>query len=393
MITVTVIVIIGIAGYNYNLILNDKEFPKIAGYRGSTFDGESMYFAPYYNNYGRHGIMLKYDTSQDFTDINSWQIFNVESILDVNGFQGVLYNDNFVYYVPYFTEPDKEGTSMLRYDVTLPFDNVASWEAVGFFGMYEDGVVDKNYIYYSPHLDSKGDRHTFPLRYNTEVPFSYKTSWESFDTGINASYIGATSDGEKIYFTPWWSNDEEGSSIMTYNTALPFLEKESWSYISIPDSGYSGAGFNGTHIVFAPCWCDGNIHKNQKIMFLNIETQSITYSEHDYGSYHGVIEVDDTLYLSPYVMNNGTNSDFLKITNSITTFNPLISKGGYWGGSYDGQYVYYVPYETAGNIRIGDFLRYDTTKPFTNYDSWESMSFQITNFNYNFEDPFFLNEW
>ena len=63
------------------VILNDTLFaPLMSGYRGATFDGESVYFAPYYNNYDRNGIMVKYDTTLPFDDVNSWNVFNLSLI-------------------------------------------------------------------------------------------------------------------------------------------------------------------------------------------------------------------------------------------------------------------------------------------------------------------------
>lgn len=361
-----------ILSYNYKLISDDLDFPKISGYRGSAFDGDYVYFAPYYNNYGRHGIMLKYDTSQEFTNINSWDVFNVEAILDVKGFQGAVYHNNFVYYVPYFIEINEPGSKILRYDIRSDFQNPASWQVVEFFDSYEGAISEKNFIYFSPHSDGNGDQNTFPLRYDTKLPFTSTNAWESFDIGLNASFIGSATDGKNIYFAPWGDDDlSQSSSIMIYDTEKLFSELSSWTFISVPNDSYSGAGFNGTHVVFPPCWCDASSsNQNFKIMFLNADTQEITYSKNDYGAFNGVVEADDTLYLVPYTMKNNTSSRFVEISNSIKSFNPLESKGGgYWGGIFDGQYVYFAPYRENTEKRLGNFLRYDVTESFTDNSS------------------------
>ena len=116
-------------------------------------------------------------------------------------------------------------------------------------------------------------------------------------------------------------------------------------------------------------------------MFLDTNTQKISYSKISHGAYNGVIETDDALYLVPRVNNENIRSDFIQIKNSIETFSPIIGLGGYWGGTYDGRYVYFSPYEIPNSvIRNGEFLRYDTSMPFSNSDSWESISFSITDF-------------
>ena len=83
----------------------------------------------------------------------------------------------------------------------------------------------------------------------------------------------------------------------------------------------------------------------------------------------------------PRVTDDNIRSDFIQIKNSIETFSPIIGLGGYWGGTYDGRYVYFSPYEIPNSdVRNGEFLRYDTSMPFSNSDSWESISFSITDF-------------
>jgi len=388
--------------YTEKFILADKMFPMMSGYRGATFDGESVYFAPYYSNYGRHGIMIKYNTTQPFDDIDSWDVFNVGLIPPyIVGFQGALYHNGFVYYVPYFIEKNDPGSFVVRYDTSLDFRDSSAWKAAGYFGAYEDGIVVGNHLYFSPHLDKKNERHTIPLRYDTEQPFLASSAWDEVKLEINASYIGAAYDGKKIYYAPWGEEDvdQEGTSIMIYDTEKPFHAKNAWDFISIPYQGYSDAGFNGTHIVFAPCWCAANptIIESSKIMFLNVDTQEVSFSTLDYGAYNGVVEADDALYLVADTTKNGIRSDFIEVTNSIKTFSPTIAKGGYWGGIFDGQYVYFTPYDRPNlDKRNGEFLRYDTAKPFEDDASWESISFAVTDFKYDFEDSYvdiFSNEW
>jgi len=389
--------------------LHDKNNPIISGYRGATFDGESVYFAPYYNNYGRHGLMIQYNTTQPFDDSNSWDVYNVGRMCADDdcayaafiGFQGALYHNGFVYYVPYFIDEiprdgkDRQpGSFVLRYDTSLDFRDFSAWKGVGYWGAYEDGIVVGDYLYFSPHLDKKNERHTIPLRYDTTKPFNEITSWVGVKLGLNASYIGAAYDGKKIYYAPWEDDDQEGSSIMVYDTEQPFFAKSAWDFISIPNQGYSDAGFNGTHIVFAPnptpAW-------SSKIMFLNVDTQEVSFSTLDYGAYNGVVEADDALYLVADTTKNGIRSDFIEVTNSIKTFSPTIAKGGYWGGVFDGQYVYFAPYDNPSlGERNGEFLRYDTAKPFEDDASWESISFAVTDFKYDYEYPeidIFSKEW
>ena len=373
-------------------IINDKFAPLISGYRGATFDGESVYFAPYYNNYDRHGIMVKYDTTLPFDDINSWNVFNV-GYWDIKGFQGALYHDNYVYYVPYhFDKTLDEGTAIIRYNTTLDFRDPTSWELAFYYDIYEDGVVADNFIYFSPHFDKNNDRNAIPLRYDPSKPFGDNESWVRYETGLNTSYIGATFDGQYVYYAPFKSDNKNFMPILIHDTTKNFSEKQSWSEINIPYAPYSGTGFNGTHVVMAPyCFMiDDENQKCSKILFLESESQEISYSELSYGSYNGVVETDDAFYLVPYMDEFKNRADFIKIQEGIETFSPLVASGAYWGGIFDGQYVYYTPYDFPNSlVRNGEFLRYDTTLPFDADSSWEIKKLNVKDFNYNFEQDMF----
>ena len=385
------------------LIKADKLFPFFSGYRGATFDGESVYFSPYYSNHGRHGWVIKFDTSKQFDDPNSWRTFNTASVVTSGsdaflvtiGFQGALYNNGHVYLVPYFIEDADLGSRIVIYDTKLDFNDITAWKWRGLFDAYEDGVVEKNFVYFSPHLDKKNNMYAMPLRYDTTKSSNNTEAWEQFDTGIFGSYIGAASDGEKIYYGPFQQYTSYGtdmiidkSTILIYDTNIPFTHNDSWEYHNVPYANYGGVGFNGTHIVFAPyCLEVAKLVSSEicgKIMFLEKDTRKISYSKLSYGAYNGVIETDDALYLAPRVIGGEIRSDFIQIKNSIEAYSPNIGLGGYWGGTYDGRYVYFSPYDAIPHttVRNDEFLRYDTFQPFNNPDSWESISFSICDLDY-----------
>lgn len=391
---------------NQKIIEIDKIAPYYSGYRGAAFDGELVYFAPYYNNHGRHGQVIIYDTSKPFDDKNSWDEVNVYTQNGLRGYQGALYSNGHVYFIPYYIdilsdsnmdyppEPGQPpGTKVLRYNTEMDYHNSNAWEWIGFFPAFEDGVVDENFVYFSPHHDRNNNYNAVPVRYDTTKDFHTNEGWERFDTKISGSYIGAASDGEKIYYGPYLQTNEyevmitDKSTLLIYDTNESFDDKNSWEYRSISFGIYGGIGFNGTHVVMAP-FCNPVTEEKfvecSKIMFLDTNTQKISYSKISHGAYNGVIETKDALYLVPRINNDSIRSDFIQIKNSIETFSPNIGLGGYWGGTYDGRYVYFSPYEIPNSlVRNGEFLRYDTFQPFNNSDSWESISFSICDFKSN----------
>ena len=50
----------------------------------------------------------------------------------------------------------------------------------------------------------------------------------------------------------------------------------------------------------------------------------------------------------------------------------------FFGGVFDGRYVYFVPYDNGSSYH-GNVLRFDTSLPFTNPDSWSAYDAENTN--------------
>ena len=378
---------------NEKILKFDKFFPFLSGYRGATFDGEYVYFSPYYSNHGRHGELIRYNISEDFQDKNSWERMQIhkfeisryqnEQIIKTHaeGFQGVLYNEPFVYYVPYFVK-DGLDSIFLRFDTRMEFSEIEAYSLVSSPHVYEDGIVHKNFVYFSPHLDKNNERETYPLRYDTTKPFTDESSWEYHFLKNKTSYIGAESAMDKIFYAPWETTDSANSTIAIYDTTKPFTDEQSWRLIDIPYQGYTGAAFNGQHIVFPPGWCSiyqcDERHFN--FIFLEPSTFEITYLQIPNSSYSGIINAREILYPVPYYLDD--DPIFLKMDKfEIESFTPSIAESAYWGGTFDEKYVYYAPYQFVNSdVRSNEFLRYDTTKPFTDESSWEHVKLHLTDF-------------
>jgi len=371
---------------------DDKSFPILSGYRGATFDGEFVYYSPYYSNYGRHAEMIRYDISRDFKDPNAWEHIKIppkivwidngeEIIVNTSGFQGILYDEPFVYYVPYHVD-NKKGSVVLRYDTQMEFNNPDAFQHTGLFDVYEDGVVHKNFMYLSPHLDFNNERNTVPLRYDSSKPFFDPNAWEQHDVKQNTSYIDAEVVMDKIFYAPWQTTNSTSSQIMIYDTNGSFKNDSSWEFIDIPYKGYSGAAFNGKYIVFSPGWCsiyDCN-DNDSNFLFLEPTSLEISYVHIPNASYNGIIDTGSILYPVPYYLKD--NPIFLKIDGSeIEFFTPSIAKSAYWGGVFDGEFVYYSPYQFINSDkRSNEFLRYDTSKDFSDELAWETISLHVIDF-------------
>lgn len=175
---------------------------------GVTFDGRYMYFAPVIGKQ-----VVRYDTTQSFTEKGSWKYFRPEG-LDMC--VGPVFDGRFVYFGPY------QVHDVVRYDITGDFENQSSWSKVNLKTLlgapyvgYDGGFYDGRFVYFTPFVDhdpgtdnQKIKIHGIVSRYDTLQVFTDKAAWRLADVdeisglktvGFNA---GAT-DGRYLYFAPW----------------------------------------------------------------------------------------------------------------------------------------------------------------------------------------------
>src|SRR5690606_11115286 len=68
---------------------------------GPTFDGRYIYFPSMYDDIGRSGKTVIYDSYSDFTDLNSWRFMDLSTLdTDLKGFEGSVYDGHYVYFAP-----------------------------------------------------------------------------------------------------------------------------------------------------------------------------------------------------------------------------------------------------------------------------------------------------
>ncbi len=99
------------------------------GYNGAAFDGTYIYFAPYINSSGPHGEVLRYNTKQTFASASSWTTFNPSANgvhADAKGYIGAAFDGQFVYFAPYYDGTAYHGKA-LRFNTLGSFGAKADW--------------------------------------------------------------------------------------------------------------------------------------------------------------------------------------------------------------------------------------------------------------------------
>jgi hypothetical protein len=284
------------------------------------------------------------------------------------------------------------------------FSDPANWEV--YDATNEDGnnrikgfvgaVFDGRYVYGSPWW--KGDKESGKiLRYDTKMPYGDTDSWsvydaESEDGSILRGLEGAVFDGRYVYFVPLHHGTTYYGSVLRFDTHSDFNDPESWDVfesetIDPASKGFVGAVFDGTFVYFVP----NPFEPYSKVLRLN--TQLDFFDEgswdvfdlasvgHGDKGYFGGIFDGRYVYFVPF---NSTGASLVRLdthgdfhaTTSWTSVNLTSVTGStqrsYAGAAFDGRYIYFSP------TRGGKIVRLDTKEELTSPASWSF--FEVLNF-------------
>ena len=193
--------------------------------------------------------------------------------------------------------------------------------------------------------------HRFTSKQTILAKWAPKTSFSTFgaydasgtEGQDNRGFIGVGFDGRYAYFIPSVQSPDE-ERFLRYDTQKPFTDASSWqSYDSgtvggLTTGGYTGSVFDGRYLYFVP------FRKGA-------------------ATYHGrVLRLDTT---ADFKESSAWANYDAGATDGLTT-------KGFYGGIYDGRYVYFIPNDDGTVARTGRFLRYDTQGDFSMESSWDA---------------------
>ncbi len=221
------------------------------GFNGANFDGRYVYFVPLYDGSVFHGRVLRYDTTGNFTNSTSWSAYDAGNTngLSSKGYNFAVYDGICLYFVPFYNGIIRSGV-VLRYNTTLDFTASASWtayDASNTSGLatkgYVGGTFDGRYVYFSPFGNSL-TVHGFALRYDTTGPFTSSSSWIAFNAGNTDGYTTKQCAGA-VYVEPFVYFGPNGFGIpLRYDTTASFTSASSWTAFNTTMVA-KGQGFSG----------------------------------------------------------------------------------------------------------------------------------------------------
>lgn len=333
------------------------------GFDGAVFDGRYLYFVPHNNGTQYHGEVLRYDTQAQFLSASSWTTYDPGANgvgTDPDGYSGGAYDGRYIYFVPTYNGTQSHG-EVLRYDTTAPFGVSTSWIAYdpGGNGVGSDpdgfvgAVYDGRFVYFVPYHNGTSASGEV-LRYDTTGVFNLASSWASFiptNNGVGTNlrgYCGGAFDGRYVYFAPHENeSDRPNGKVMRLDTQAGggFQSAASWEVYDVKaqigaSGGYRGAIFDARYVYFVPRFNSSGSEPGGEVL---------RYDTHDTFTNAGAWARFD-----PGANGVGTDPD------------------GYNFATFDGRYVYFVPYTNSVSTHSGEALRYDSAGAFDNVASWSA---------------------
>lgn len=337
------------------------------GYYGAVSDGRHIYYVPCRMAHF-HGFVMRFDTEGDFQAPESWQAYDASSTggMIMRGFAGGVFDGRYIYFVPYANDVDQM------------------------------------------------ERHARVLRYDTHGAFADAASWAAYDAsglmGIPTQragllgYDGAVYDGERyVYLVPYGDQQAAHGFALRYDTRDDpgFDQAARWTVFNVQavpgltHKGYYGGTFDGRYVYYVP-FADGPDAFHGEVLRYDSQAPfdaAESWASYDASSagegatvgYKGATFDGRYVYFVPFreteqqqhsrVLRYDTQRSF-KDAASWAVHDATGTDGlqtvGFVGAEYDGRYVYFVPYTQQGNVYHANVLRYDTQGSFQEGASWRA---------------------
>jgi hypothetical protein len=308
---------------------------------GGAFDGRFVYYTPGQMN-GTN--LVRYDTSMPFQGANAWSSFNVTTV--AGGpyiYNGAAFDGRFVYLTPDLTEDAMTSVGgVVRYDTTQPYAMASAWSVFDTTSLapraagYEGAVFDGTYLYFAPCYG------TTSARFRAGSTFSDPTSWSTFaTTNVDANadgFRGAAFDGRYIYYAPYLGDRSAARAGLVAR------------YDTTSTAGFAGKGAWSTFDVSAlnadAAGFAGAVFDGGHVVFVpNLGTVAARFDTQQSFSAAAAWEFFDLAPINP-------------------------ATGQFYGGTFDGRYVYLAPDALYAGKALA--VRFDATRAFMDTGSWET---------------------
>jgi hypothetical protein len=306
------------------------------GYAFGCYDGGFIYPAPCYSDSDikTHGLALRYNTRKLFTDINSWESYDLTNKhTKCVGFHGATKFGDYIYYAPLWENFSNGtiGSYATRYHIGDAFNNVNSWEYYDLTNVHTNGkgfvgvVADRNFVYFIPYGKAPG------VSAFTWNPNTYYTNGTivipTVPNGFRYECLGGGSSGVS---EPNWNRLESGT---TQDNGV--------------DLWLTQLYLHGTVLKYDPT---GDFDAPASWETFDLQTLNLGLRGFHLGCYDGMRYIYFCGFMSEYNTMHGkivrydTEGSFASVDSwsyvDLASFNSYAK--GFYGAKAEGQFIYFV---------------------------------------------------
>ncbi len=190
-------------------------------------------------------------------------------------------------------------------------------------------------------------------RYDTRASFNAASAWQTFDIAtlspLLGGFAGGVFDGRYVYFVPG-NGSSARDGVVRYDTTVPFDAPTSWATFGLKAvdaraNTFLGAVFDGRFVYLIPHGPNSTDPSTRDGVVARLDTQ---------GSF------------------TATSAWSTFDTTTLTA-----NAKGFFGGGFDGRYLYLVPNETASGDPGSVTARFDTQASFPLATSWTTTDLKV----------------
>ena len=308
----------------------------------------------------------------DEAGTHAWSVFDTSTVVpSAANFQGAAFDGRYVYLAPL------AGSTVTRYDTQGSFTQRASWSTFDTStlpvpaGDFSGAVFDGRYVTFVPGGTAKYAG--IVARYDTGTGgFASASAWSTFDTlslpasdggALAEGFRGGVFDGRYLYLVPYVSGATRDGHVVRYDTL-------------VPEGGAADAGGLDAADAGDPDSADAEGPDAHDAGMPDAQDAGADAHPSDAGADAHDAGPSDATFDAPA----DTGSAVPPQWASFDTATQNASAVGFFGGVFDGRYVYFAPFDNAGPINDGYsgwVGRYDTHGSFTTLGSWAAFDTSV----------------
>jgi len=322
------------------------------GYQGAVFDGRYIYYFPMSSGAALPPLLTRFDTQQSFMNASSYTVFNLLLVDPSNQAQqiGGVYDGRYIYF-GHSEYPPSLGATIIRFDTTQSFNSTNSYTCLRINDQinYRGAVFDGRYVYFAPSYSTPTNSSGTIVRLDAypgpqATAMAASRAPNGIVAGSNAGLVQPPANGMLVGNTIAINATNPQGFNVYVNGVIHATSVIATNLTITPDNTSGGI------------YATGGTTRNQLI------TLAEGYDQGGFGG--GSVGTNKTMSLN--------TTSFYDLTQGGT-----LPEAGYCGGVFDGRYIYYVPY--INRAFHGTVVRYDTTLPFAAAGSYAIYDLQQLN--------------